>query len=140
AGFWKSAPVFGQEYKAQPDTLADKHVAAIDEAAGADPKHPKAPEGVDVMADIKPAPNYLPKRGRDLGLDASRREVAPLPLVEAAMQLKHRLGDLWTGEAYAWLQQRYGESVPADEIDSIEKRFGKQQTTPAPLQLVGNGS
>ncbi|NDV21035.1 DDE-type integrase/transposase/recombinase, partial [Pseudodesulfovibrio sp. JC047] len=34
AGFWKSAPVFGQEYKAQPDTLADKHVAAIDEAAG----------------------------------------------------------------------------------------------------------
>ena len=91
------------------------------------------------MADIKPAPEYLPKRGRDLGLDVSKRELPPLTTVEAAMQLKGRLGDRWTGEAYAWLTQRYPEGVPMDEMDSIEARFAKQDATPAPLKLVANG-
>jgi transposase InsO family protein len=138
AGFWEDAPVYGQEYQAQPDTIADRHVKEIDEAAGPDAKHPRAPERVDVMADIKPAPEYLPKRGRDLGLDASKRELPPLTIVEAAMQLKARLGDRWTGEAYAWLTQRYPDGVPMDEMDSIEARFVKQDATPAPLKLVAN--
>jgi transposase InsO family protein len=138
-GFWEDGPVFGQDYQAQPDTIADRHVKEIDEAAGPDAKHPRAPERVDVMADIKPAPEYLPKRGRDLGLDVSKRELPPLTTVEAAMQLKGRLGDRWTGEAYAWLTQRYPEGVPMDEMDSIEARFAKQDATPAPLKLVANG-
>jgi len=138
AGFWKSAPVIGQEFQALPDTLADKHVKAIDEAAGTDAKHPRAPEGVDVMADIKPAPEYLPKRGRDLGLDASNREIAPLKVVEAAMILKKRLGDAWTGEAYAWLSQRYPDGVQADELDSIAERFSQKTAAIAPLKLVAN--
>lgn len=95
AGFWRDAPVYGQEYKTQPDTLADKHVKEIDEMAGPDPRHLRAPKGVDVMADIKPAPDYLPKRGRDIGLDASKRELAPYTIVEAARMLKQRLGDDW---------------------------------------------
>ncbi len=45
AGFRANSPVFGQEYQAQPETLADKHVKEIDEAAGTDPLHPKAPKG-----------------------------------------------------------------------------------------------
>ena len=138
-GFWEDGPVFGQDYQAQPDTIADRHVKAIDEAAGPDAKHPRAPERVDVMADVRPAPEYLPKRGRDLGLDASRRELPPLTIVEAAMQLKHRLGDRWNGEAYAWLNQRYPGGVPVDEMESIEARFAKPDATPAPLKLVANG-
>ena len=138
AGFWAEAPVYGQEYQAQPETMADKHLNTIEEVAGADPRHPNAPEGVDVMADIRPAPEYLPKRGRDLGLDASNREVAPYTVVEAAKLLRDRLGDEWSGEAYAWLQQRYGNGVPVAELDSIAERLGKQKVAAAPLQLVVN--
>ncbi len=138
AGFWKDAPVYGQEYQAQPDTLADKHVKEIDEMAGPDPKHLRAPAGVDVMADIKPAPDYLPRRGRDLGLDASKREIKPYEVVEAALILRNRLGDKWDGKAFAWLQQRYPEGVPVTELDDIAQRLGKQDVTPAPLQLVVN--
>lgn len=139
AGFWADGPVFGQEYQAQPDTIADRYVKAIDEAAGPDAKHPRAPERVDVMADIRPAPEYLPKRGRDLGLDASRRELAPVTAVEAAMQLKQRLGDKWTGEAYAWLMQRYADGVPADELEAIAARLDNDTKAPAALKLVANG-
>ena len=138
AGFWESAPVYGQEYQAQPDTIADKYVKEIDEAAGPDARHPRAPERVDVMADIKPAPEYLPKRGHDLGLDASRRELPPLTVVEAAMQLKHRLGERWTGEAYAWLTQRYPEGVPVLELDDIAERMSRTDKAAAPLKLVAN--
>jgi hypothetical protein len=139
AGFWESAAVFGQEYQAQPDTMADKRLKEIDKVAGDDPKHPHAPVGVDVMADIRPAPEYITKRGRDLGLDASNREIAPYKLVEAAMLLKGKLGDDWTGETYAWLQQRYGEGVPMNEIESIVERLSKQEVTATPLRVVGNG-
>jgi hypothetical protein len=138
AGFWEEAPVFGQEYQAQPETLADKHIKGIDEVAGDDPKHPHAPMGVDVMADIKPAPQYLPKRGRDLGLDASKREMAPYTVVEAARMLKDRLGDDWDSGAFAWLQQRYSDGVPVTELDSIEQRLSKQEVSATPLQLVVN--
>lgn len=138
AGFWENGAIIGQEYKSHADTKADKVLKEFEEMAGPDPKHPRAPEGVDVMADIRPAPEYLPKRGRDLGLDASRREIAPLKVVEAAMQLKQRLGDQWTGEAYAWLQQRYPDGVPVDDMDSIEARIGNAPATLSPLKLVVN--
>jgi hypothetical protein len=138
AGFWESAPVIGQEHKALPETLADRHVKEIAAAAGADRKAAQAPAGVDVFADVRSAPDYIPRRGRDLGLDASRRETAPLSHVEAARALKARLADAWTGESYAWLVQRYPDGVPADEIESIATRL----TAPEPkagalLRVVG---
>tara|TARA_Y100001954_G_scaffold167695_1_gene178016 strand:- start:968 stop:2686 length:1719 start_codon:yes stop_codon:yes gene_type:complete len=138
AGFWKDAPVYGQEYQSKPDTLADKTVKEIDEKAGPDPKHILAPEGVDVMADVKPAPDYLPKRGRDIGVDASKRELAPYTVVEAARMLKQRLGDEWNAEAYAFLQQRYPDGVPVMELDDIAARLGKPEVAAAPLKLVVN--
>lgn len=92
------------------------------------------------MADIRQAPQYLPKRGRDLGLDASRREVAPYETVKAAMILKDRLGDLWTKDTFAWLKQRYPDGVPVNELDGIEERFKGRKIAATPLQLVGNGS
>jgi len=138
AGFWESAAVIGREYKALPETKAEKMLKRIDEAAGPNPKRHNAPEGVDVLADIKPSPECLPRRGRDLGLDAMHREPAPHSVVEAAMLLKKRLGDDWTGEAYAWLTQRYPEGVPAGELDSIAERFGAKTAAPALLKLVAN--
>ncbi|MGE4191816.1 MAG: hypothetical protein AB7E51_00355 [Pseudodesulfovibrio sp.] len=139
AGFWEDAAIIGQEYKSHADTKADKVLKEFDEMAGPDPKRVAPPQYVNPMADIKPAPEYLPKRGRDLGLDASRRELPPLTVVEAAMQLRARLGDQWSGESYAWLTQRYPDGVPVDEMESIEARFAKHDVTPTPLKLVANG-
>ena len=138
AGFWESAPVIGQEHKAQPDTVADRHVKRIAEAAGDDPRHINPPAHVNVMADIKEAPQYMPRRGRDLGLDASRREIAPLTVAEAAIKLKRSLGDLWPTEGYAWLSQRYPAGVPADELDAIGHRFSGRAAAVTPLKLVVN--
>lgn len=138
AGFPVHAPTIGQEFKAQPETMADKRAKQIDQiTGGTDRKDIHAPEGIDVMADIKAAPTYITRRGRDLGLDASRREVAPLATTQAAMQLKRQLGKAWTSEAYAWLVQRYPEGVPTTEMEGIANRWKQAGTTPTPLKVVG---
>ncbi|MFW5500100.1 MULTISPECIES: hypothetical protein [unclassified Maridesulfovibrio] len=140
AGFWENGAIIGEEYKSHAETKAEKILNEFDEMSGTNVKpganHCVPPENVNPMADVKPAPEYMPRRGRDLWLDASRREVAPYKLVEAAMILKNKLGDQWTGEAYAWLEQRYGNAVPHDELDSIVERFSRQAEVIAPLRVV----
>ncbi|MGE4296963.1 MAG: hypothetical protein AB7E47_02945 [Desulfovibrionaceae bacterium] len=141
AGFWETAPVIGQEFKAQPETVADRRIKEIEAlTGGTDRKEVHAPEGIDVMADIREAPTYMPRRGRDLGLDASRREIAPLTHVEAAKSLKALLGDAWTAERYGWLVQRYPQGVPQDELDAIAGRLQAKQVHAVPLRAVGGAS
>lgn len=141
AGFWENAAIIGEEYKSHVETKAEKIFDKFEEMATASIKpgatHCAPPENVDPMADIKPAPEYLPRRGRELGLDASKREIAPYELVEAAMILKQRLGDQWPRNGYTWLEQRYGKSVPHGEMDSIVERFSKPETEITPLRVVG---
>jgi len=143
AGFRADAAVWGQEHKALPDTVADKRTKEI-EAAGvvAGRKTGVAPYGLDIEADIAaaPAPAYIPRRGRDLGLDASHREIAPLSHVEAAKQLKARLGEIWTADSYAWLTQRWPAGVPADEIDAIIARLTAPHAPAATVLKVVGGS
>lgn len=144
AGFRIDAPVWGREYKALPDTVADQRNKEI-EAAGvvAGRKTGVAPFGLDIEADIAaaPSPAYLPRRGRDLGLDAARREIPPLSHVEAAKALKAQLGPDWTTERYAWLVQRYPNGVPADQIDEIAARLAAPATPAgAVLKVVAGGA
>jgi hypothetical protein len=137
AGFWENAPVIGQEFKAQPETLADKRVKEIEAlTGGTERQRIHAPEGIDVMADIREAPDYMPRRGRDLGLDASRRAFAPLTPVEAARALKALLGDAWTADRYGWLVQRYPQGVPPDEIEGIAARVRAKGAHAVPLHAV----
>lgn len=141
AGFRIDAAVWGQEHKALPETVADRNTKEI-EAAGvvAGRKTGVAPYGLDIEADISaaPAPAYLPRRGRDLGLDAARREIPPLSHVEAAKALKATLGQAWTADRYAWLVQRYPGGVPADQIDEIAARLAAPSTPAgAVLKVVG---
>jgi hypothetical protein len=108
---------------------------------GTDRKAVHAPAGIDVLADVRSAPPSLPRRGRDLGLDAAHRELAPLSVTEAAMALKARLGDAWGAEHYAWLEQRYVKTgVPADALDEIAARLAKPKGGPAVLRVVGGES
>lgn len=144
AGFRTDAATFGQEYKAPPDTAADKRVKEIAEAVGDNGKERQtgqAPYGLDVFADIHEGPAYLPRRGRDLGLDASRREVAPLTHIEAAKALKAALGAAWTAEHYAWIVQRYPAGVPANQIEEITARLAAPATPAgAVLKVVAGGA
>lgn len=140
AGFWETGAIIGEEYKYLPETKAEKVLSKFDEMATANTKpgatHCAPPENVDPMADIKPAPEYLARRGRELSLDVSKREIKPYKVVEAAIILNKKLGEQWTKEAYAWLEQRYQDGVPYDEIDSIVARFSNQ-TEITPLRVVG---
>lgn len=144
AGFRADAAVWGQEHKALPDTVADTRTKEL-EAAGvvAGRKAGVAPYGLDIEADISaaPAPAYMPRRGRDLGLDASRREIPPLSHVEAAKLLKAALGQAWSTDRYAWLVQRYPGGVPADQIDEITTRLSAPETPAgAVLKVVGGAA
>jgi len=140
AGFRLDAPVIGQEFKSLPDTVADKRVKEIDAAVPATGRDGgEAPYGLDVMADVREAPTYITRRGRDLGLDASRREIAPLSVVEAAKRLRAQLGASWTAESYAWLAQRYPGGVPESELDGIAARLVEPETKPTALKLVAAG-
>jgi len=133
AGFRADAAVIGQAHKTLPDTVADRTLKEI-EAAGvvAGRQSGEAPYGLDVLADLREAPAYIPRRGRDLGLDAARREIPPMSHVEAARLLKARVGAAWTSETYAWLTQRYPDGVPPEDIDTI----AAQLTGPAPHKAV----
>jgi len=144
AGFRADAATFGQEFKGVPETAADKRVKEIAEAVGDTGKERQtgqAPYGLDVFADVHEAPVYLPRRGRDLGLDAARREIPPLSHVEAAKQLKARIGQSWTAASYAWLAQRWPDGVPAQEIDDIAAQLsGPALAKAQPLRLVSGGA
>ncbi len=144
AGFRVDAAVFGQEFKGQPDTAADQRVKEIAEAVGDTGKQRQtgqAPYGLDVFADVQESPTYIPRRGRDLGLDASRREIPPLSHVEAARALKAALGQDYPADGYAWLVQRYPDGVPADQIDEITTRLSAPETPAgAVLKVVGGAA
>ena len=132
AGFYVESPVIGQSFSAQADSASDtarkdilKDAYGVDTQLEVDAKRkaktPAYDGQINVFADVEQTtvPSYIPKRGRDLGIDGSRREIVPLNHVDAAKQLKARLGDAWTADRYKWLAQRFPDGVPQDQIDVI---------------------
>ncbi|GFM37709.1 DDE-type integrase/transposase/recombinase [Desulfovibrio psychrotolerans] len=149
-GFRTDAQVIGAGYAALPDTHTDKLLKDIQreayatdslaDAAKAAKDRKPAYQHLDMLADTKAAPTYIPRRGTALEVEAARREVAPLAHVEAAKLLRSRVGDKWNADAMAWLRQRYPDGVPQDAIDDIAARFTEPTvTTAAPLRLVAAG-
>lgn len=159
AGFRADAPVIGEEMRAMPDTATDAAVkeaqkeayaaATLHAAKAARDKGLRAYAELDPMADIKAlrTRTYIPKRGRDLGLDPSLRELAPLSLVDAALTLRSELkkyGLTWNAEHMAWLKERFPDSVPAaamptlaEEIAEHFTRAAKVTEFPASLRAMG---
>lgn len=147
-GFFEEAALLGEEYKAHADTMADTERKAIerlvtgastDQEAVKRRKAKTVPFGgkVDPMKPITdtPLPDYLPKRGTDLDLQAPTVEALRLNHVQAAKQLRSRLGDEWRPEYFQWLQQRYPDGVPEDQLDSIAESLRHRPA--APLRIVG---
>jgi transposase InsO family protein len=73
---------------------------------------------------------------------ATRVELAPLTLVEAAKAIKALIGEAWMPAVhFQWLRQRYPDGVPPEQIESIAANLqgphgGKHQA----FQIVKGGS
>lgn len=151
AGFDMNAPIIGQEMRSLKDTATDKAIKRMErEAYGASTqeeadKARKAGKqvysNINVMADIEAAANsirYFPKQGSAINLDAPTRELPPLNLAEAAMQLKATLaaqGIAWTEAHMAHIAQHYSAGVPHDAIDGLVTTF-IALAAPAPVASI----
>ncbi|WP_448092465.1 integrase [Pseudomonas lini] len=82
-------------------------------------------------------PAYMPRRGTSLEVNVPTVEQTPLTHVEAAKLLRARLGSVWSGETFAWLQQRFPEGVPHEQLDAIEAELNRPaEVMRQPLSLV----
>jgi hypothetical protein len=136
AGHRPDAPVIGREFRAMPDTAADRMlkemqtraygVDTLAEAEKAVAKKAPVYADIDAMADVRATPlrQYMPKRGRDLTLAPALKERPPLSLVDAVFELRNRfraLGLEWGPEYTAEIRERHGETVPADAVPGLLK-------------------
>lgn len=137
-GFDVNAPVIGQEIKAMPNSQIDNQrnkviktaygVDTLEKAEQAIAKKAVAYDGkLNIMADIDShkQKSYMPKGGEKLDTPAiasipQTRNLAPLNWVQTAKAIKAEIGDKWTAEHFAKLQERYptGE-VPQADIDGL---------------------
>lgn len=149
-GFSHDAPVIGQEYRAQADSHIDTERKALerlameagtDQEADLKRKAKTVPFGgsINPMKPIEetPVPDYLPRRGTEMELNAPEVHSLTLTHVQAAKRLASRMGDTWQPEHFQWLQQRYPEGVQEDELATIENALARPVTQP--LRVVNGG-
>ena len=152
-GFSEKAAVFGESYKRHADTPAQTALKDIEQlvtgtdsqaAAEAARKAKSLPFGgqLDPYKHIDDAtlPTYLPRRGTAHDLVAPKVELPPLSLVEAAKQIKPKVessGGEWTADRFRWLQQRYPDGVPQEQLDTIVAELtGPRAGLQRPLQVL----
>ncbi|WP_156302283.1 hypothetical protein [Methylogaea oryzae] len=131
-GFLDGAHRIGEEYGNHKDTVADQHrkelallATGTRDLAEADKKRKRknyeAFDGaVDPFKTARDAqlPDYITKRGTALDVGALKVERRPLPFLQAAERIRAAVGEAWSGEVYAWLEGRYGETgMPEEAID-----------------------
>lgn len=152
-GFSKKAAVFGESYKRHADTPAQTALKDIEQlvtgtdsqaAAEAARKAKSLPFGgqLDPYKHIDDAtlPTYLPRRGTAHDLVAPKVELPRLSHVDAAKQIKPRVesaGGEWTADRFRWLQQRYPDGVPQEQLDAIVAELtGPRAGAHKPLQII----
>jgi len=152
-GFSTDAARIGESYKRHADTPAQTALKEIEQlvtgtdsqaAAEAARKAKALPFGgqLDPYKHIDDAtlPTYLPRRGTAHDLVAPKVELPPLSLVEASKQIKPKVeasGGEWTADRYRWLQQRYPDGVPQEQLDTIIAELtGPRAGLQKPLQML----
>lgn len=156
AGRDASAPVIGQDYRAQPKTRAERNLDAIkmratgttnirdaERALKSQTQRPFAE--LDPMADVREAPLYLRREGQPVGpLGESARTAGPVPLnrAQAAQRLAAMCGEAWAADPVACnalLRARYPRSVPESALpelaEAINQRFAPR---PARVHVLAN--
>lgn len=150
-GFRVDAPVWGQEYQAQPDSLVDATRKAADanaypEAANqADieklKKRNAAPfGGLDAHSHLGKVytPAYMPRPGTDIDLpDANLIETKPLSIIEACKRIRATIGRALSQDENALIRDRYPTGVPVNEYDQlVELLANPNPQTEVKLSLV----
>lgn len=148
-GYRVDAAVIGESYSRHADTPAQKALqeievlatgTAVPEEQAAFRRKNQVPFGgqfnpfrrAEEAHDA--APTYLPRRGTSHNLAAPTVAFPPLSVVEAAKQIRAKLGDQWTPDKFQLLQSRWPNGVPADEIDAIAARMAM-----TPVRAAGGG-
>lgn len=153
-GFIEGAALVGEEYKRHAASPTEQVVQVLDKLAleantVAEREGKRKAKAIPFGGAIDPykpletdsqtLPDWLEKRGQASTVAAPDTRLRPLTWVEAAKQLRGRLGDAWRPECYSELQTLYptGE-VPQEDLDQLEQHFLKlhQPKRPA-LRVVG---
>src|SRR5471030_455739 len=132
-GFAETSATIGETYKRHAETPAQLSRKVLEQIATgttnqADAEAARKAKAIPFGGLIDPhkhvndtvLPAYMPRRGTSLNVNAPTVELAPLSHVEAAKLLRPRLGNLWTSETFGWLQQRYPQGVPEEQLDAVE--------------------
>jgi hypothetical protein len=150
-GFLESAAIIGEEHKARPDTAADTNRKRIQQiAAGTSSleetekkREKKSYTPFDGRIDpLKHTegerPQFLPKRGIELGVSVPAVELQRMNAVQMAKWMAGRLGGDWQPSMLADLQSRFplGATEPELEQALADVRDGRTAAGRAALRAV----
>ncbi|GFM85386.1 integrase [Pseudomonas cichorii] len=149
-GFAETSATIGEQHKHHAETPAQQSRKVLEQIATgtnseAEAEAARKAKAVPFGGQIDPhkhvtdtlLPSYMPRRGTSMNVNAPSIELAPLTHVEAAKQLRSRLGTTWSGESFAWLQRKFPEGVPQDQLNAIEAELSAPAETARPaLALV----
>jgi hypothetical protein len=164
AGFREDAPVWGEEFKALPDTPAVHDMKAIERLAygvegklevdAARKKRTAVFGGLDITSHLESATpaSYMPRRGTDMDVDSplqiggkadsltspSTRSVESIHLnpVQLAGRLHQAMPGEWKADYYQSLLAWYPDGAPESELSAIVDRF-RDFSNPPRLVAVG---
>lgn len=131
AGFDISAPVFGQEYKSQPDTLREKNTKSLEEIALADEKEvpfAKVTDGQGLkthsLIQTQASPWFKTQTGQPVEVGTGTVEVHDILItpVEMAKRFKARTGFIPEG-FIAGLKKEYPDGVPSRLVDELVAEY-----------------
>lgn len=131
-GFDIAAPVFGQEYKSQPDTLIEKNTKALAEIAASDDKtevpFAKVTDGqgfkTHSLIHTQADPFFKTQTGKQVEVAAGTVEVHDILItpVEMAKRFKARAGFIPYG-FIASLKKEFPDGVPSQLVDDLVTEY-----------------
>lgn len=131
-GFDIAAPVFGQEYKSQPDTLIEKNTKALAEIAASDDKtevpFAKVTDGqgfkTHSLIHTQADPFFKTQTGKQVEVAAGTVEVHDILItpVEMAKRFKARTGFIPDG-FIASLKKEFPDGVPSQLVDDLVTEY-----------------
>lgn len=131
-GFDIAAPVFGQEYKSQPDTLIEKNTKALAEIAASDDRtevpFAKVTDGqgfkTHSLIHTQADPFFKTQTGKQVEVAAGTVEVHDILItpVEMAKRFKARAGFIPDG-FIASLKKEFPDGVPSQLVDDLVTEY-----------------
>ena len=131
-GFDIAAPVFGREYKSQPDTLAEKNTKHLAELAAGDGKaetpFSKVTDGkgfkTHSLIRAEASPFFRTQTGKQVEVATGTVEVHDILItpVEMAKRFKARTGFIPEG-FIAGLKKEFPEGVPSQLVDDLVSEY-----------------